>query len=301
MDSEPDKLLANYVRVVLRKVPRTLEEEISFFCFENGAQGVSENLPYTQPELRYDPKVIESAECELSAYFEEVPSVEFFNAIKSEYPEISAEVFTEQSKDWLEEWKKGFEPFVFAEPYWVVPSWREKPSQAKQVIWVDPGMAFGTGTHETTQLAAQLIVKNWKLMKSPDSVLDVGTGTGILAILCEKQGSNKNIGVDIDPECRRVSRENAVKNKVQACSFPDYNVEDVSEKFDLVIANIIDGVLLDLKPELLERRNLEGFMVLSGILTDREEEFKKKFLADTSLRVLERTQKNEWIALLLGE
>lgn len=301
MNSDPEEQVTNYVRVVLKKVPRKLEEELSYFCFENGAQGVSENLPYVQPELRYDPKIVESAECELSAFFDEAPSVEFFNAIKSEYPEVSAEILTEPTKDWLEEWKKGFEPFVFAEPYWVVPSWRDKPSAAKQVIWVDPGMAFGTGTHETTQLAAQLIVKNWKLMNSPESVLDVGTGTGILAILCEKQGSSKNIGVDIDPECRRVSRENAANNKVQACEFPDYNVEDVSLKFDLVIANIIDGVLLELKPELLERRNPEGFMVLSGILTDREEEFKKKFLADSGLRILERTQKNEWIALLLGK
>lgn len=290
----------NYVRVVLKKVPRKLEEELSFFCFENGAQGVSENLPYVQPELRYDPKVVESAECELSAYFESVPDDSFFSALKSEYPNITSEVLTEPAKDWLEEWKKGFEPFVFADPYWVIPSWREKPAEAKQAICVDPGMAFGTGTHETTQLAAQLIVKNWSVMRAPQTVLDVGTGTGILAILCEMQGSKKCIGVDIDPECRRVSRENAENNKTQACEFPEYNVEEVEGQFDLVIANIIDGVLLELKPELLSRRTPNGFVVLSGILTDREEEFKKKFLENTNLRILERTQKNEWIALLLG-
>lgn len=301
MDPDLPEKTTSYIRVVLKKVPRAVEEDLSLFCFENGAQGVSENLPYVQPELRYDPKVVESVECELSAYFEVDPGADFFSALKSEYPDVLAEVFNEPTKDWLEEWKKGFEPFVFADPYWVVPSWREKPAQAKKAIWVDPGMAFGTGTHETTQLAAQLIVKNWNVMNSPNSVLDVGTGTGILAILCEMQGSDKNIGVDIDPECRRVSRENAENNKVQACSFPDYNVEDVSETFELVIANIIDGVLLELKPDLLSRRKTTGFIVLSGILTDREEEFKKNFLADTDLRILERTQKNEWIALLLGE
>jgi ribosomal protein L11 methyltransferase len=288
----------DYTRVLLTGVARAQEDELSSFCFEQGAQGVVENLSFAQPELRYDPRVLESDSCELNVYFSEAPTPEFFALLKIHFPNVEALATTEPSKDWLEEWKKGFEPFEFAHPFWIIPSWRQAPAQAQEKIFVDPGMAFGTGTHETTQLAARLLVKNWsQLLQKPKTALDVGTGTGILAIVAERLGSGHVVAVDIDPECRRVAGENIVANQCKCIELPEYNVEHVQEKFDLVIANIVDGVLLDLRSELLRCLKPGGSMVLSGILSEREADFSRQFASD--LQIVDRSEAGEWVALVV--
>ena len=146
---------SDYTHVLLKSVPRDQEDELSSFCFQNGADGVCENLHFEQPELRYEPSVVIHDSCDLNVYFVNPPTADFFTALKREFAGVVVETSVEPNKDWLEEWKKGFEPFVFADPFWIIPSWREAPPEALEKIFVDPGMAFGTGTHETTQLAAR--------------------------------------------------------------------------------------------------------------------------------------------------
>lgn len=290
---------ADYCRILLRDFPRSSEDDLSLFCFEFGAQGVSEDLKYSQPDVRYHPDVIESPRFDVNVYFDAKPSEEFFLQLQSRFPGVKVSSFDEQSKDWLEEWKKGFKPFVFVEPIWIVPSWCERPVEAQHFITMDPGMAFGTGTHETTRLAAQLLVETLGAVSRP-SVLDVGTGTGILAMVAYMLGAGPVVAIDNDPEARRVARENLADNKCSAIAVPDANVEDIREPYDIVIANIIDGVLLDLQGALSRVLKPGGKMILSGILFDREEEFFKKFLASSGLKLEKKIKDGEWVGALLG-
>src|SRR5690606_30883697 len=110
----------------------------------------------------------------LDIYFAERPAREFLEEVQSRFPQIQIGVSAEVERDWLAEWKKSWQPFRVAGPYWIVPSWCERPTEAEEVISIDPGMAFGTGTHETTRLVAEELLK---IGRQP-SLLDVGTGTG---------------------------------------------------------------------------------------------------------------------------
>src|SRR5258708_4064714 len=169
-----------YCRVLVKNLESRNEDYFTSFCFEHEAQGVFEELEFTQPDLVYAAKVQEREKINVNVFFPQQPPEEFFLKLEIEFPGTKVERFIEQNRDWLEEWKKGFEPFMFVDPFWIVPSWREKPKNAKNVVSMDPGMAFGTGTHETTRLAAQLLVLNWPRFKPNPTVVDVGTGTGIL-------------------------------------------------------------------------------------------------------------------------
>jgi ribosomal protein L11 methyltransferase len=290
---------AFYCRVLVKNLDRLSEDYFTSFCFEHGAQGVFEELAFTQPDLVYTAQVQEQPKINVNVFFPEQPPENFFLKLEVEFTDTKVERFIEQNRDWLEEWKKGFEPFMFVDPFWIVPSWREVPANVKHVVNMDPGMAFGTGTHETTRLAAQLLVMNWSRFKSPTNVLDVGTGTGILGIIAEKLGAVKIEGIDNDPEALRVARENIEKNKSKKISITESNLSEVKGKFEIVIANIIDGVLLTLKSDLLRVCAPGGKIILSGILKEREENFIKQFLKDTNLKVHQRAQDGEWIAFLL--
>lgn len=253
---------------------------------------------FKQPEIIFDPTVIETDRFDINAYFEAHPGEEFLLRLKRLFPEAEAVVHTEENQDWMENWKKGFEPFLFVAPFWIVPSWREAPPEAKQVLWVDPGMAFGTGTHETTRLAARLIVAAWPGIKEASGgaphVLDVGTGTGILGLVAYRLGAGRVVGLDNDPEARRVARENIALNKADEIEIPETQLDEMSGSFDLVIANIIDGALLGLRDDLLRLLKPGGTLVLSGILTEREGPFLEQFLDKASLRNRRRMTMGEW-------
>ncbi len=304
--------------VLVQALSRVLEDEVTALLFGAGAEGVSEDLPFVQKDLRYDPEIVETAEVTLKAYFTKLPTETERLALEQELHALDSSirfsVVLENHKDWLEEWKKGFVPFLFADPFWIVPKWCAIPEAVantpKCVLLMDPGMAFGTGTHETTKLAAGLIV-GW--MKSKGSelrardggarVLDVGTGTGVLALITERMGAFSAIGLDIDPEARRTARENLELNKSIATKINDRDISAIArecsatgEYFDLVIANIIDGVLLVLADDLAKSVKQGGTLVLSGILTDREDEFHIEFAKKTGLIERGRTRMGEWCA-----
>src|SRR5690606_14857175 len=127
-------------------------------------------------------------------------------------------------------------------------------AEAEVGIYIDPGMAFGTGTHATTKMAAYFVQKLGSQFKKDlkgKSLLDVGTGTAILAMLASHEGVERILGLEIDPEARRVARENIVLNKLTNVEISDKPLEETGEKFDFVVANIIDGVLIQLKDALL--------------------------------------------------
>jgi ribosomal protein L11 methyltransferase len=304
--TESNNLENSYCRVLARGLRRANEESFTALCFEHEAQGVSEDLVFRQPELVYDAKVVETDACDINAFFLTHPGEEFLALLKTSFPEAEITLSIEQNQDWMENWKKGFEPFCFADPFWIVPSWREVPAEAKQYLFVDPGMAFGTGTHETTRLAAKLMLMTWPSVASAAGaagedvkVLDVGTGTGVLALVAEKLGASEVTAIDVDPEARRVARENIRLNDSVLVEVPELNLEEIEGTYDLVLANIIDGVLLGLKDDLFRVLKPGGTLILSGILTEREGAFLDEFLAGSSRRNRRRMVMGDWSAFVI--
>lgn len=288
-----------YYRIRLSHVPRSQEDELSLIVFGHGALGVSEALSFTQPDLTYDPSLIPKRFLDVDVFFENQPVQQFFNDVKNLNHSIQIETITEDQKDWLEEWKKGFVPFKLVGSVWVVPSWLEKPSEAESQVRIDPGMAFGTGTHATTKMASYFIhklaqenadaVKNW-------TVLDVGTGTAILAVLAERVGYGIMTGIEIDPEARRKARENCELNETKNVIISDQMLDEVREQFDVVVANIIDGVLIKLRKDLIRVVKRQGHLFLTGVLQERDNLFFEKFIeASPELKVIKRIQKDEWV------
>lgn len=285
----------SYFRVRINQISSQLEDIITNHSFENGALGVSEALNYRQPDLTFDPEVLHHKAHDIDIFFSEKPREEFFDGLRGFDHRIRWQIYEEQHKDWLEEWKKGFTSFKLVQDIWVVPSWLTPPPEAKKSIFIDPGMAFGTGTHATTQIAASLIYHASKNQKAALSLLDVGTGTAILALLAEIMGFNPVVGLEIDPEARRVAKENVLKNKAQNILIMDEQIDDIRDTFDIVVANIIDGVLVKIKSDLLERTKPGGYLIATGILKERDNEFFEEFTAQTDLKVVRRVEKDEWV------
>lgn len=288
-----------YYKVRLSMVPRFQEDEVSVYCFAQKALGLSEVLSFTQPDLTYDPSLLPRQQLELDIFFEQKPADDFYTGIKNINPNIQIITQEEETKDWLEEWKKGFNPFKLVGPAWVVPSWLEKPAEAKIEIKIDPGMAFGTGTHATTKMASYFIHKlaeQHPKEVSDWTMIDVGTGTAILAVLAEKFGYGLITGIEIDAEARRKARENCELNQTQNVEILDQQLDEIKEKYNVVVANIIDGVLIRLRKDLIRVLKPNGHLFLTGILQERDDLFFEKFIeASPELKVIRRIQKDEWV------
>ena len=177
----------------------------------------------------------------------------------------SYESFEVAEQDWVRATQAQFAPVRITERLWIVPSWCEAPDRSAINVTLDPGLAFGTGTHPTTRLCLE-----WLATKSPraDSVLDYGCGSGILAIAAAKLGAARVTGVDVDPQAVASARANALANGVTAeFVLPDGLAP--SEAFDVVIANILANPLRLLAPALAARTRRGGFIVLSGVLAEQ--------------------------------
>lgn len=288
----------NYFRVRLSHVPAELEDIITTHSFDCEATGVTEALVFTQPDLTYDPRIVNTSAHELDVFFATSPSQEYFKGLSDLSSQIQWQIYEEENKDWLAEWKKEFKPFRLVGDFWVVPSWLQPPPECKHAIYIDPGMAFGTGTHATTQMMSFFIHKMSEKHKNEIadwSVLDVGTGTAILAMQAQMSGFGLVTGIEIDPEARRVARENVLLNKLPAVDIPETQIEDTREQYDVVIANIIDGVLINLKKDLLRVLRPGGHILLTGILEERDNLFFEKFFTNSNLTVVRRLEKDEWV------
>ena len=201
---------------------------------------------------------------------------------------------------WAENWKEHFKPRKLGSRLVVKPSWEPYESTPGDVVLtIDPGQAFGTGTHETTGMCLRLIEEVYDVAPGPPRVLDVGAGTGILGIAALLLGAECALGIDTDPKAVEVSEENAKVNGVDdrfAASFMPLSAIDGT--FDVVAANIIAEILVDLKKELIARCAPGGLLILSGILTEKsgwvEEEFREE-----GARALKRETDGQWAALLL--
>lgn len=288
-----------YYQITILGCSRNQEDELTSFFFEHGALGLSENLNFEQKDpSNYAPTTIYTENFNLDIFFEIRPPQEFFQILEQRFTYESLKETEKENRDWLEEWKKGYEAFEIVKDIWVVPHWREAPPQAKKIIWMEPGMAFGTGTHETTQLVAQFMREI--PIQSQESLLDVGTGSGLLSILAVHLGLEKVMANDIDPEALRVAQENLIKNNVEkSVEITTKQISEIDQQFDWVVANIIDGVLLNIKEDLLKCLKPSGHLILSGILDSRWPQFKQEFVEASGLKLLECKQKGEWVGVLL--
>ena len=211
-------------------------------------------------------------------------------------PQISWEQFEDQ--DWLRNWKVHFKPFVITPGLVIAPTWEEYTvSEGEQVIVMDPGMAFGTGHHESTSLALHL-VKKILAGETKGSVLDVGCGTGILGMGAALFGASSVLGIDNDPEAVRAARDNATLNRLDSVvEISPTPLQELEEPFDLIVANIIYDVLITMAGDLWRLSKKGGSLVLSGILRGEQEAKSIHSFEKMGFSFTDREQKEEWVAL----
>ncbi|MCW8093254.1 50S ribosomal protein L11 methyltransferase [Alteromonas sp. ASW11-130] len=189
-----------------------------------------------------------------------------------------------EDKDWEREWMDNFHPMRFGERLWICPSWRDVPDPKAVNVMLDPGLAFGTGTHPTTSLCLKWLdaidVQN-------KVVVDFGCGSGILALAALKLGAKEVIGIDIDPQALLASKENAKRNDVAERLHVYLPQDQPRIKADIVMANILSGPLIELQTTITGYCKHNGLIVLSGILAEQvstiEAAYTKDLILDKSI------------------
>lgn len=199
------------------------------------------------------------------------------------------------NEDWSKKWKEKWDITRVTDKIVIVPDWLEynkKPGEV--VIRLEPGCAFGTGTHQTTQLCMKAIEK---YMPINAKAADIGMGSGILAICAKKFGASEVYGCDNDETVIDVAKENAVKNNAE-CTFELNTADKINEKFDFICANILHNVLAEIMGDLKNLMNDGAIMVLSGILDE-----KKPVVLDAikkyNLELIEQAHQDQWVALIV--
>ncbi|MGM0915500.1 MAG: 50S ribosomal protein L11 methyltransferase [Pseudomonadota bacterium] len=212
-------------------------------------------------------------------------------------PEIEVELLAD--RDWEREWMDDFTPLQMGERLWIVPSWHEPPEPGAVNLHLDPGLAFGTGTHPTTALCLAWL-DGLSISEALDgqAILDIGTGSGILAIAALKLGAASATGTDIDPQALTASRDNAERNEVaedalRLC-YPEQL--DDGETFPIVVANILAGPLVEMAPMIAGHVAPGGRLALSGILAAQAEEVLQAY-REQGLRMDEPVTREGWVRL----
>ncbi len=180
-----------------------------------------------------------------------------------------------EDQDWERSWMDNFQPMRFGQRLWIVPSWHAAPEPEAVNLLLDPGLAFGTGTHPTTALCLE-----W--LDGQDlndcTVIDFGCGSGILAIAALLLGAPQAIGTDIDPQALEASRDNAGRNGIDPARFPVYLPADMPQQpAEVVVANILAGPLVSLAPQITALVKAGGRLALSGILAEQAEEVRAAY------------------------
>ncbi|NLK98557.1 MAG: 50S ribosomal protein L11 methyltransferase [Epulopiscium sp.] len=200
-------------------------------------------------------------------------------------------------EEWANSWKKYYKPLKIGKNILIKPSWEEyTPRDDDEVIIeMDPGMAFGTGTHETTSMCLELIEK---YIAKGDVVFDIGCGSGILGIASAKLGASSVIGVDLDANAVKVAKNNVNSNNVQhIMKLYEGNLLDViDQKADIVVANIIADVIIELSQSVLEFLKTNGLFIASGIIRERLQDVKEA-MDKNGLDIIDLYEKGSWCAL----
>lgn len=202
-------------------------------------------------------------------------------------------------QDWSESWKQYYKPIPLGRVT-IVPAWEEYKAKPDEIIIkMDPGMAFGTGTHETTRLVMRIMQD---VITGGERVLDVGTGSGILSVCASKLGARWVNAYDIDPVAVKVARENAAAG---GCDNVTVGVSDLLRdvdrsggKYDVCLANIVSDIIIRMMPDVGELLTDEAPLILSGIIFERADEVRKS-VEDNGFSVLREERENDWVALMV--
>lgn len=291
------------------EVPAKLADILAEYLTELSGSGVClENLnvdAFSHTEIQHAPnvtiKTYFSAEDDIETRKREI--FEFMSRLAEEAQEaqpaqpVISEVSTE---DWSTSWKSNFKPIRIGKRLLIVPTWEEVvATQQDLLLRIDPGMAFGTGGHETTRLCLEMLeeLMEHRFHGVKPSVLDLGTGSGILAMYAALLGSRQIIAVDIDPQAVEVAIENMKLNGlVEQINCSTTPLEALEGPFDIILANILAEELVRLAPQLTDRLAPGGSLVLSGILAEKEELVLNGFTT-YGLNYSGTTRMGDWIAI----
>ena len=304
------------------KTTTEAEDLVSSMLMDLGIEGVEieDKVPLTQadkeqmfvdilPQIESDDGI-----AYLSFYLEEdVDKEEMLAKVRNEFEAMRAyanvgEGTIEESQtedlDWVNNWKQYFHQF-YVDDILIIPSWEEvKPEdEDKMIIHIDPGTAFGTGMHETTQLCIRQLKKH---VTKETRILDVGCGSGILGMLALKFGAAYSVGTDLDPCAIDATYENMEVNGITRDQYEvmigniidDKEVQDKVgyDKYDIVVANVLADVLVPLTPVILTQLKKGGVYITSGIIDDKEDTVVEAVKA-AGLEVLEVTYQGEWVSV----
>jgi ribosomal protein L11 methyltransferase len=278
--------------------PAALQEAVANFLVEQTKRGVQLEGRWV---TAYCPEGEETQVClqQLTHYYRDLQQ------LYPNLPELRVAQEDLPGEDWSETWKSFFKPLIVGKNIVVKPTWEPyEPKPGQVIIEIDPGRAFGTGKHPSTALCLEILElilseSSREKMDSVTSVLDVGTGSGILGIAAARLGARRVLGLDLDPEALKVAEKNLLKNGVEGImSVSSIPLHRLGETYDLVIANLTAQVITQMAANLSRCVSPEGWLVLSGILNEQMEEVVKCFEAHYFNEVDSWTME-EWRAILL--
>ncbi|HHT96527.1 MAG TPA: 50S ribosomal protein L11 methyltransferase [Clostridiales bacterium] len=307
----------------------TRTEAVDLLCdrlTEIGIEGIEiiDNVPLTDDEINQmfvDIPLINGEDdgtAKVNCYIEFTDDLEtIINEIQISLNELSAfidvgvasiEITETEDKDWINNWKEFFKPFRIDDSIVIKPSWEkyELLNEDDIIIEIDPGISFGTGSHETTKLC---ILSLKKYLRKSDIILDAGSGSGILSIISKKLGAKEVIGIDIDINATNSAIENAQLNNLEITDenliFETANIikddktrrELGENKFDIVVANILADVIILLSSVITYNLKKDGLFICSGIIDSKEEEVKQS-LINNNFEILETNRMGEWVSFV---
>lgn len=305
----------NWTEVQIKTVSE-FEDKVSNILYDVGAAGLAIEDPndiadLEQSEIDWD--FVDSSltnlgkdEVVIKAYFPQTEDLEgIIESIKNRIrrspliddESIQITITLLNDDDWAESWKEYYKPFKIGSHILIKPSWEDVELEDGSVmVELDPGMAFGTGTHETTWMCIEAIEK---YIEKDDTLYDIGCGSGILSIVAAKLGAKKVVGVDLDPVCIKTSKENIEINKVG--NIVDIRqgdlLEVLSEKADIIVSNIIAEVISGMTINLKEYLRADGIFISSGIIFNKIK-LVEDSLVENGFEILEIIRKNDWVLIV---